>query len=71
MREWQSIETAPRNGEPILIACDRTGSQRWAVWSEGFWRDGRADCGGHICGIPAPTHWQPLPAPPTASADKQ
>lgn len=62
---WRPIETAPKNGDPILIGCDRTQSIRWAVWSEGFWRDGQASVGGRIAGVPSPSHWRPLPEPPT------
>ena len=61
---WQPIETAPRDGFPILIACARTQSIRWAVWSGKMWRDGQASAGGRVSGVPAPTHWQPLPSPP-------
>ena len=63
--EWRPIETAPKDGEPVLIACDRTGSIRWAVWSGGMWRDGQVVAGGRASGVPKPTHWQPLPLPPT------
>ena len=59
---WQPIETAPKNGDPVLIGCNRTQSIRWAVWSEGFWRDGKASLGGQIVGVPSPSHWCPLPA---------
>ena len=61
---WQPIATAPKDGRPILIGCSRTASIRWAVWSDGFWRDGQKKVGGRISGVPSPTHWQPLPPPP-------
>ena len=63
---WQPIETAPRDGEPIMIGCSRTQSQRWAVWSGGMWRDGQDFAGGRISGVPSPTHWRPLFTPPAA-----
>jgi hypothetical protein len=65
---WQPIETAPRDGEPIMIGCSRTQSQRWAVWSGGMWRDGQDFAGGRISGVPSPTHWRPLFTPPAALA---
>jgi hypothetical protein len=61
---WQDIASAPTDGTPILVGCARTKSLRWAVWSDGYWRDGQAHAGGEICGCPEPTHWQPLPAAP-------
>lgn len=42
----------------MLIA--RNGSIRWAVWSEGFWRDGQAKAGGGNLWLPGP---HPLDAP--------
>jgi hypothetical protein len=61
---WQPIETAPRDGTPVLIGCGLTQSQRWAVWSGGMWRDGQESAGGRVSGVPSPTHWRPLPTPP-------
>lgn len=67
MSEWQLIETAPKDGKPLLccdghqvfIAAwphpDSTGSPRKA-WRE-VWHQGR------ICS-PQPKYWQPLPEPP-------
>lgn len=61
---WQPIETAPIDGTPIIVGHRPTGSMRWAVWSEGFWRDGQDSADGRICGCPHPTDWRPLSAPP-------
>lgn len=33
MRRWHPIETAPKDGTPILVCDARTGSMRWAVWA--------------------------------------
>ena len=70
MTDWRPIETAPRDGTPILIGCARTKSIRWAVWSKGFWRDGYAHLGGMIAGVPNPTDWMPLPEPPEMNSGK-
>lgn len=68
MQDWQSIETAPKDGSKILLA-DYSGfaargtdgvwicSGRW-LSPEGYWWDG-------IERLYTPTHWQPLPTPPT------
>ena len=70
-QDWQPIETAPMDGTPVMIGCSRTQSQRWAVWSGGMWRDGQDFAGGRISGVPSPTHWRPLPAPPVAAKETQ
>lgn len=66
---WRTIDSAPKDGTPVLIAQAATGSIRWAVWSEGFWRDGQKRAGGQIVGCPSPTHWRPQPAPPALSSE--
>lgn len=68
MSTWQSIETAPREGDEILIARfvrgRITGPDVWVMhvaWYDGHsgsWRTINAP------NLVAPTHWQPLPAPP-------
>lgn len=59
---WQPIETAPRDGTWMLVAC-------------GWRREGEDAIGGTIR-WDIPTHWMPLPPPPTqadvtASAAKE
>ena len=77
---WQTIESAPRDGSAILAIVrwmwsDKTPGEAQAVvhWHKaGFW----------ACAIPMnylqsldegvnPTHWRPLPAPPTQDSAMQ
>jgi hypothetical protein len=66
--EWQSIDTAPKDGRPILVAVagDRY-YPRSCWWSQYFdcWvvRENVGD--GAATRITWPlTHWMPLPEPP-------
>ena len=60
MMEWQPIETAPKDGTPILGFAD--GKQAIVEWLE-YWKlcvwGSFADDGKWW-----PTHWMPLPPPP-------
>ena len=79
--EWQPIETAPKDGQVILVVSNFGGNfhpyvgiAHWEgdckdndLWRAGMpdeWRDaeGRGD---EILGFHKPTHWMPLPKPPT------
>lgn len=77
--QWQPIETAPRDGAPILVVHDYMGDVSVARWetsgSRGWWQalaDGRSaveymsDFGTEYVEV-APTHWMPLPPPPGAA----
>lgn len=62
---WQSIETAPHDGSDVLVYG--RGSYAVAHWDGREWRDigdigwsGMSGDDGN-----QPTHWIPLPAPPT------
>lgn len=58
---WRPIETAPRDGTPILL-CGQTGDRivgRWSTAFSGSWVLEAYDA----IGI-EPTHWMPLPSPP-------
>lgn len=59
-KDWQPIETAPKNGDFILSWQPRTASPAHAIvrWDGRKWaeRDGSWF-------VYAPTHWQPLTRP--------
>lgn len=64
MSEWLPIETAPKDAQPNIAYCPR--GARWSedieiVWWNGndWWKFDGVDLGYE------PTHWQPLPEPPT------
>lgn len=68
--EWQPIETAPRDGRAILIAA--YGAVHIVRWAHSMRsrRSARsfpwlADEGGNAWRDDVPTHWRPLPAPPS------
>lgn len=72
MSEWRPIETAPKgetqmlvwDGEDISIACNDNDGRYWTAMADG--RAAREDSYGDIDDIwIEPTHWMPLPAPPT------
>lgn len=66
--EWQPIETAPKDGTPIL-GTDEDGEQyviEW--WPKGARQDGFYECGDLLR---APTHWRPLPSPPSKQEGAQ
>jgi hypothetical protein len=81
VKQWQPIETAPRDGTDILLAfpgykraCighyyDRTEMKFGQVVRESRgWHDGYwLHIGDEV---PEPTHWMPLPTLPDASADR-
>ena len=60
---WQPIETAPKDGTPILGYCE--GYMTTVEWVAlgGFWN--LCECGKFAeDGEWNPTHWQLLPEPP-------
>lgn len=72
--DWQSIETAPRDGSKFLAA--RGHDLYLCHWSSLFLRgiDGKEQRGwvrsdGPPGNVATPTHWMPLPAPPALSQE--
>lgn len=78
MSEWQPIETAPKDGEPVLLYKPNermVGSYVTVGWwspddgeGGGVWHD-KTGCLGYFSRIAEakqgyPTHWMPLPQPP-------
>jgi hypothetical protein len=66
MSEWQTIETAPKDGTSMLavvdgyvrvIAWGKTSHLPWIGWCI-------ADRGIEDFDLCTPTHWMPMPSPP-------
>ncbi len=69
--QWQPIETAPKMKTLLLFAVtdiDEAGAVKNWKMATGFWHTGHEawEWEGNILAAweVAPTHWQPLPAPP-------
>ena len=74
--DWQPIDTAPRDGRRVLISDGKevTGAAWVNVREQNLTGSGRRDrwlCDSETDSFPgagpvieAPTHWQPMPAPP-------
>jgi hypothetical protein len=65
---WQPIETAPKDGTPVLVCleCEFGGSLlHVGKWSTTMNGRPLGMIGGHMAfDLPPATHWMPLPAPP-------
>ena len=59
---WQLVQTAPKDGRKLLMWAPGFGLD-WLVlyWMDGYWREPANSMGLKV----VPTHWMPLPAPPT------
>jgi hypothetical protein len=76
MTGWQSIETAPKD-ETFVLLYFPPGMEPWQAEADGmvlgFWSEEYADwfhseaAGNSLTarGAAQPTHWMPLPEPPT------
>ena len=62
MREWQPIETAPKDGTRVILFV-KCGDQCVAGWNDDF--DMWQLVGDQF--TRTPTHWMPLPEPPHAN----
>lgn len=63
MSEWHPIETAPKDGSRFLAYERRDVSHYPCWWCNDFsiWEGWQDDWDSE----PEPTHWMPLPEPPT------
>jgi len=63
--EWRPIESPPKGWDDVLVFCPDTEEQMVAFWSKrhkGWQFAAGPKDGAHIC---KPSHWRPLPRPPT------
>ena len=67
MNEWQPIETAPKDGTRIVGYCPR---QAWGPEVRIVWSKGKGWKSQHGWWSSNPTHWIPLPDPPTSRASE-
>jgi hypothetical protein len=74
-RQWQPIETAPRDGTNILaiVSGNHPDSGEAFTPEVVFWRIDQwwNDCWGYDSTDYEPTHWMPLPEPPAALTEKE
>ena len=73
MSEWQPIETAPRDGRPLL--CFISGAdpveQRYVLrWVDDRYEKGWQEAGGEQWAMYEPTAWMPLPQAPKPEEQK-
>lgn len=65
--EWQPIETAPKDGTPILMFIPLSEP----TIRSGLFSEGDFVLTGDYYHLPeAPTHWMPMPAPPKGGLTK-
>ena len=62
---WRDIESAPKDGKPILLWKESTQEHYVAAWVHGAHGPGWCTPDGFQ--IFRATHWRPLPLPPLAS----
>jgi hypothetical protein len=66
MATWEPIETAPRDGTPILVAAGRRYYPMSCWWSEKHQQWVIRESAGRVVYVDFPlTHWMPLPEPPS------
>ena len=63
-QKWQPIETAPRDGTEIVGRDFKNGHRAIVIFDNNEWSC--VSMNGEYLGIGFyPTHWMPLPTPPT------
>ncbi len=68
--DWLPIESAPKDGEDILLA-GRVGQKmrlKVGIWHANAWAVAITRSGA-IPNFEHPTHWMPLPLPPQAAKE--
>ena len=64
---WRPIETAPKDGTPVLLGFPGYLHAMHGHYEDGIW--GQLDSDFGFEHLPTqPTHWMPLPAPPALAA---
>lgn len=66
---WQPIETAPKDGTPVLVYAMIVNPSYWhecmrdlpPFMTVARWHN---DAGWAVCEVREATHWMPLPEPP-------
>lgn len=66
MSEWQPIETAPKDGTPLLLGFPNNCHALVGHCEDDLWGQLDEDFGFEPWPM-APTHWMPLPNPPVKS----
>jgi hypothetical protein len=62
---WQPIETAPKDGERIMLADVSDGYVSSGFYDQSVWNHGWVTaCDRSDADTIDPTHWMPLPEPP-------
>jgi hypothetical protein len=60
---WQPIETAPKDGNCVLVANPK--ATAFSGFYVAFWsKDDNRWLYSTYTAVPNPTHWMPLPEPP-------
>lgn len=66
--EWQPIETFPTGDDPVLAFCPEV-QKTYLVYRFGGEYRYRIYASGGRWLYETPSHWQPLPAPPTVTEE--
>lgn len=64
---WREIESAPKDGRSVLVFCPRASDHGYERIRLTWRKDGKWQ-GANNTSWP-PTHWMPLPAPPTKGGE--
>jgi len=66
---WQPIESAPTDGRNVLVFCPRASDHGYKRIRLTWRKDGKWQGANNT--LWPPTHWRPLPAPPTNPQDER